>query len=108
VGVTAAVVPPALAAAQGSHIVGGQSGRCLDVPNSSTTNGTQLQLFDCGSADGQFFAATSTRQLTAGRGSGTSSTRVEVTLGCGTKARRSMSNSRRASERHCASTDRRP
>src|SRR6185503_19829539 len=32
---------------QGVQIVGGQSGRCVDVPNSSTINGTQLQLFDC-------------------------------------------------------------
>src|SRR4051812_44033008 len=29
-------------------IVGGQSGRCVDVPNSSTVNGTQVQLWDCG------------------------------------------------------------
>ena len=28
-------------------IVGAQSGRCVDVPGSSTTNGTQLQLWDC-------------------------------------------------------------
>ena len=28
-------------------IMGGQSGRCVDVPNSSTANGTQVQLWDC-------------------------------------------------------------
>src|SRR5690242_3810171 len=31
----------------GRQLVGGQSGRCVDVPNSNTSNGTQLQLFDC-------------------------------------------------------------
>ncbi|WFE39335.1 ricin-type beta-trefoil lectin domain protein [Micromonospora sp. WMMD998] len=45
------------------QIVGGQSGRCVDVPNSSTTNGTQVQLWDCGSASGQRFTVTSGRQL---------------------------------------------
>jgi hypothetical protein len=32
----------------GKEIVGGQSGRCADVPNASTTNGTQAQLYDLG------------------------------------------------------------
>ncbi|AXE83856.1 ricin-type beta-trefoil lectin domain protein [Streptomyces sp. Go-475] len=31
----------------GGQIVGAASDRCLDVPNSSQTNGTQLQLWDC-------------------------------------------------------------
>src|SRR5690348_5566978 len=31
----------------GKEIVGGQSGRCVDVPNSSTTSGTQVQVYDC-------------------------------------------------------------
>ncbi|GGL14019.1 alpha-N-arabinofuranosidase [Sphaerisporangium melleum] len=48
---------------QGVQIVGGQSGRCVDVPNSSTTNGTQVQLWDCGSATGQRFTSTSGKQL---------------------------------------------
>jgi len=34
----------------GKQIVGTQSGRCVEVPNSSTTNGTQVQLQDCGSS----------------------------------------------------------
>jgi hypothetical protein len=40
---------PAVAATVGTptRIVGGQSGRCLDVPNSATTNGLQTQLYDC-------------------------------------------------------------
>jgi hypothetical protein len=29
------------------------SGRCLDVPNSVTTNGTQLQLWDCNGTGAQ-------------------------------------------------------
>jgi hypothetical protein len=49
---------------QNVQIVGGQSGRCLDVPNSSTTNGTQLQLWDCGGGSNQRFTYTSSKQLT--------------------------------------------
>jgi hypothetical protein len=30
-----------------------QSGRCLDDPSSSTTDGTQLQLFDCNASAAQ-------------------------------------------------------
>ncbi|MEV4624043.1 RICIN domain-containing protein, partial [Asanoa sp. NPDC049573] len=48
----------------GQQIVGGQSGRCVDVPNSTTTNGTQLQLWDCGTAAGQRYTYTPGRQLT--------------------------------------------
>jgi hypothetical protein len=51
--------PPA-----GQQIVGGQSARCLEVPNSTTTNGTQMQLWDCGTATGQRWTYTSGRQLT--------------------------------------------
>jgi hypothetical protein len=47
----------------GQQIVGGQSGRCIDIPNSSTTNGTQAQLWDCSGAANQRFTATSSRQL---------------------------------------------
>jgi hypothetical protein len=45
-------------------VVGGQSGRCLDVPNASTTNGTQVQLYDCSGGTGQRWTATSSKQLT--------------------------------------------
>ncbi|MGC9669611.1 ricin-type beta-trefoil lectin domain protein [Planosporangium sp. 12N6] len=55
--------------AGGRQIVGGQSGRCLDVPNSATTNGTQLQLWDCGGSAGQRWTATASRQLTVYNGS---------------------------------------
>ncbi|MFI9812707.1 RICIN domain-containing protein [Saccharothrix variisporea] len=48
---------------QGSMIVGGQSGRCVDVPGASTTNGTQVQLWDCGGQPNQRWTATSGKQL---------------------------------------------
>ncbi len=48
---------------QSVHIVGGQSGRCLDVPNASTTNGTQLQIWDCWDGIQQKFTYTSGKQL---------------------------------------------
>jgi beta-galactosidase len=47
----------------GAQIVGGQSGRCVDVPNSSTTNGTQTQLWDCGGGSNQRWSYTSGKQL---------------------------------------------
>ena len=47
----------------GSEIVGGQSGRCIDIPNSTTTNGTQAQLWDCSGAGNQRFLYTSGKQL---------------------------------------------
>jgi endo-1,4-beta-xylanase len=48
----------------GQMIVGQQSGRCIDVPNASTTNGTQVQLYDCWGGSNQRFTHTSGRQLT--------------------------------------------
>jgi len=48
---------------QGQQIVGTQSGRCVDVPNSATTNGTQVQLWDCGGQANQRWTLTSGRQL---------------------------------------------
>jgi beta-galactosidase len=47
----------------GSQLVGVQSGRCVEVPNSSTTNGTQVQLGDCGGGSNQRWSLTSTKQL---------------------------------------------
>jgi len=48
---------------QGVEVVGGQSGRCLDVPNSSTTNGTQVQLYDCHGLTNQRFTSTASKEL---------------------------------------------
>jgi type 1 glutamine amidotransferase len=48
----------------GKQIVGTQSGRCVEVPNSSTANGTQVQLRDCGSGQAnQQWTYTSGKQL---------------------------------------------
>ena len=48
---------------QGQRIVGGQSGRCVDVPNASTANGTQVQLWDCSGQANQLWTVTAGRQL---------------------------------------------
>ena len=44
------------------HAVG--AGKCLDVPNSTTTAGTQTQIWDCDGATGQAITHTATNQLT--------------------------------------------
>lgn len=49
------------------HAVG--AGRCLDVPNSSTTSGTQLQIWDCSGQANQTWTRTSSGQLTVYSGS---------------------------------------
>jgi hypothetical protein len=48
---------------QGVTIVGGQSGRCVDIAGTSTTNGTQAQLWDCHGNTNQRFTYTSGKQL---------------------------------------------
>nr|WSW70620.1 endo-1,4-beta-xylanase [Streptomyces sp. NBC_00995] len=45
------------------QIKGVGSGRCLDVPNAGTADGTQLQLWDCGSGTNQQWASTSAGEL---------------------------------------------
>jgi hypothetical protein len=45
-------------------LVGKQSGRCLDINNSSTVNGTQAQLWDCNGQENQKWTYTSSKQLT--------------------------------------------
>ncbi|MDQ7803533.1 PQQ-dependent sugar dehydrogenase [Amycolatopsis sp. A133] len=48
----------------GKQIVGKPSGRCVEVPNSSTANGTQVQLRDCtGQATNQQWTYTAGKQL---------------------------------------------
>ncbi|WP_020519312.1 RICIN domain-containing protein [Catelliglobosispora koreensis] len=49
---------------QNVQVVGGQSGRCVDVPNSATANGTQVQLWDCHAGTNQRWTYTTGRQLT--------------------------------------------
>ena len=46
------------------RIVGAQSGRCIDVPNASQTNGTRVQLYDCNGQTNQQWTYTSSKQLT--------------------------------------------
>ncbi|HEX5403606.1 MAG TPA: arabinofuranosidase catalytic domain-containing protein [Pseudonocardiaceae bacterium] len=48
------------------HAVG--AARCLDVPNSSTTPGTQLQIWSCSGAANQTFTHTASNQLTVYNG----------------------------------------
>ncbi|CAL9286373.1 endo-1,4-beta-xylanase [Streptomyces sp. SudanB182_2057] len=47
----------------GGQIKGVASGRCLDVPNAATTDGTQLQLWDCNSATNQQWTSTDAGEL---------------------------------------------
>ncbi|GAA0247960.1 hypothetical protein GCM10010492_54640 [Saccharothrix mutabilis subsp. mutabilis] len=44
-------------------IVGGQSGRCVDISGASTANGAQAQLWDCHGGVNQRFTHTAGRQL---------------------------------------------
>jgi endo-1,4-beta-xylanase len=45
------------------QIKGVGSGRCLDVPNASTTDGTQVQLWDCNSGTNQQWTHTASGEL---------------------------------------------
>jgi hypothetical protein len=44
-------------------ITGQQSGRCLDINNSATANGTQAQLWDCNGSANQRWTYTAGKQL---------------------------------------------
>jgi hypothetical protein len=56
-------VGPARADSSGA-LRGVGSGRCLDVPNASQTDGTLLQIWDCNSQANQQWTLTSSGQLT--------------------------------------------
>jgi poly(3-hydroxybutyrate) depolymerase len=60
---TPPTTPPTGGGQQNVEVVGSQSGRCLDVANSSTANGTQAQLYDCAGGSNQRWSYTSGRQL---------------------------------------------
>src|SRR6185295_13982817 len=45
------------------RIVGVQSGRCIDVPNATQTNGTRVQLWDCNGQSNQQWTYTAGKQL---------------------------------------------
>ncbi|WP_327039232.1 RICIN domain-containing protein [Micromonospora maris] len=49
---------------QSVQLVGGQSGRCIEVPGAATANGTQVQLWDCGAGTHQRWTYTAGKQLT--------------------------------------------
>ncbi|WP_261965178.1 ricin-type beta-trefoil lectin domain protein [Dactylosporangium matsuzakiense] len=51
--------------ATGSALVGAASGRCLDVPGSNTTNGTQPIIWDCSGNANQQWTYTASKQLQA-------------------------------------------
>ena len=44
-------------------LVGAGSGRCLDVPGQSTTNGTQVELWDCNGGSNQTWTSTAAGEL---------------------------------------------
>lgn len=46
---------PGSAGTSAHELVGSQSGKCLDVPSSSTTNGTQLDIWTCNAGSNQEF-----------------------------------------------------
>src|SRR3954447_23433035 len=56
------VANPAQAASSGA-LRGTGSGRCLDVPNSSQTDGTYLQIGDCSGGSNQQWTSTDSNQL---------------------------------------------
>ncbi|MFC6017714.1 RICIN domain-containing protein [Plantactinospora solaniradicis] len=49
---------------QNVQLVGGQSGRCVEVPGGTTANGAQAQLWDCSGSTNQRWTHTASRQLT--------------------------------------------
>jgi len=57
------VANPARADVTGA-VRGVASGRCLDVPNSSQTDGTYLQIYDCSGGANQQWTLTAGGQLT--------------------------------------------
>jgi hypothetical protein len=57
------VTPTGSSTSSAVELVGGQSGRCVDVPSASTTNGTQVQLYDCSGSTQQLWTNTSSKQL---------------------------------------------
>ncbi|MEV0718246.1 ricin-type beta-trefoil lectin domain protein [Asanoa sp. NPDC050611] len=62
--VMASAGPQSTTNPQSVTIVGGASGRCVDVPGSATANGTQVALWDCHGGTNQRWTYTSSKQLT--------------------------------------------
>jgi poly(3-hydroxybutyrate) depolymerase len=55
--------PPPPPPSGNQEIIGQQSGRCLDINNSTTANGTQAQLWDCNGGANQRWTYTAAKQL---------------------------------------------
>ncbi|MEC3998047.1 ricin-type beta-trefoil lectin domain protein [Actinacidiphila sp. DG2A-62] len=55
--------PPTTPPSGGQEIVGAQSGRCVDVPDATTADGTQTELWDCNGGANQRWTYTSGKQL---------------------------------------------
>ncbi|MFE9453936.1 ricin-type beta-trefoil lectin domain protein [Streptomyces sp. NPDC006739] len=55
--------PPPPPPSGNQEIVGQQSGRCLDINNNTTANGTQAQLWDCNGGANQRWTYTTGKQL---------------------------------------------
>jgi endo-1,4-beta-xylanase len=56
--------PPPSNPGGSGRIVGAQSGRCIDVPGATQTNGTRVTLYDCNGQSNQTWTLTSSKQLT--------------------------------------------
>ncbi len=50
-------------AGAGGRLKGQESGRCIDVPSSSTSNGSPVALWDCNGGANQTFVSTGSKQL---------------------------------------------
>jgi hypothetical protein len=61
--VAGGLLAAAPASAATGTVVGVASGRCVDVPGASQTNGTQLQLWDCHGGTNQSFTSTASGQF---------------------------------------------
>ncbi len=55
--------PPPPPPTEDTEIVGEQSERCIEVPNTSTTNGAEVQLWDCTGDANQNWTYTSSKQF---------------------------------------------
>jgi poly(3-hydroxybutyrate) depolymerase len=67
----------------GNRLRGDASGRCLDVPNSNTANGTPVQIWDCHNGTNQQFTRNGTALVTMGKcldapPNATAGTRVQI------------------------------
>jgi hypothetical protein len=60
-GMLLAMATATTATAATTTITGSASGRCVDVPGGSRTNGTQIELWDCNGGSNQSFTYTSAK-----------------------------------------------